>query len=289
MSARADGISILGTAGSYGVLGASTITNSGPTIISGDLGLYGGTSVTGFPSGTVTNGAMHVNDGPARAAMADASAGYMYLSALAPTQNLTGHDLGGQTLGSGVYSFDTSAALNGALTLDFQNVSNADIIFIVGTSFITSANSAMIVARQGLNNNIYFVVGSSAALGADSSFAGAILAGTSISLGTGAGSTCGSVAALDGAVTLLSNNITNCSSTGSNVTPFTADVSPSPVPEPGTLALLATGLIVGAATLRGQTAKNKVRRAKREQAYSGPKLHDGKVEQISCYREAKKW
>ena len=250
--ARADQFTVLGTASTYGVLGASTITSSGPTVVSGNLGLYNGTSVTGFLPGTVINGSMHITDRQAQTALADAQGAFNFLSGFAPTQTLTGQDLGGLTLGSGVYYFSTSAALNGSLTLDFQNANDANIIFLIGTTFTTSANSSMSVVHQGRNDNVYYVVGTSASLGANSVFAGDILADGSIGLGTGVRSECGSLAALLGAVTMLSNEINNCSSTGSNVTPYSVAIppDPTPVPEPDTFAMLATGLLAGTGIFR---------------------------------------
>jgi hypothetical protein len=150
-------------------------------------------SVTGFLPGVVTNGTMHIGDSQAQIALADAQNAFSALSGLATTQILTGQDLGGLTLGSGVYFFSSSAALNGALTLDFQETSNANIVFIVGSSFTTSIGSSISVVNQGMNDNVYYVVGSSATLGANSTFAGDILAGTSVDLGSGAGSSCGSI------------------------------------------------------------------------------------------------
>jgi hypothetical protein len=51
----------LGTAANFAVLAGSTVTNTGPTILNGDLGLSPGTSVTGFPPGQV-NGTIHAAD-----------------------------------------------------------------------------------------------------------------------------------------------------------------------------------------------------------------------------------
>src|ERR1700736_3687548 len=64
---------LLGTAGNFAVLGASTVTNTGPTVVNGDLGVSPGTAVTGFPPGTVVGGSIHITDGPAGSAQANAN------------------------------------------------------------------------------------------------------------------------------------------------------------------------------------------------------------------------
>jgi hypothetical protein len=86
----------LGTAAAFGVLGASTVTNTGPTVIIGELGVSPGTAITGFPPGM--SGTVHDGDAVAAAAQADALTAYNAAAALAPTENLTGMDLGGLTL-----------------------------------------------------------------------------------------------------------------------------------------------------------------------------------------------
>ena len=249
-SGRADQLAVLGSADSYAVLGASTVTNTGPTVLSGNLGLAPGTSITGFLPGTVTNGATYVN-ADAELAQAGALAGYVSLAALAPTHTLTGQDLGALTLFPGVYFYASSAQLTGPLTLDFEGFNNADVVFQIGSTLTTASDASVIVVNQGLNDNLYWQVGSSATLGTGTQFAGDILANTSITLNTGADITCGSAIALHGAVTLDTNVIQNCSTTGSDVT----GAMPSSVtPEPNSLCLMATGLITGMAGLRRRRA-----------------------------------
>lgn len=250
-SGRADQMMVLGTADSFAVLGASTVTNTGNTVLSGNLGLYPGSSITGFPPGTVINGSTHISDGVAMTAQHDAFAGYTFLAGLTPTQNLTGQNLGGQTLTPGVYFFSSSAQLTGPLTLNFEGLSNADMVFQIGSTLTTASGSTVNVINQGANDNVYYNVGSSATLGTGSSFEGDILANTSITLTTGTNISCGSAIALNGAVTLDTNMVNNCSTTGSDVGgPGTA----SPVPEPGTFGLLATGLLGAAGALRRRFA-----------------------------------
>ncbi len=243
ISARADQLVVLGSADTFSVLAASTVTNTGPTVLSGNLGVSPGTAITGFVPGMVINGTTYAGAAVAATAQADALAGYTFLRGLAPTEVLTGQDLGGKLLTPGVYFFASSAGLTGALTLDFQGLNNADIVFQIGSTLITSSGAVVNVINQGMNDNVYYQVGSSATLGTGTVFEGDILANTSITLNTAANITCGSALALHGAVTLDTNTISNCSTTGSDVTARGGDPSTSPVPEPGTFGLLGTGAL----------------------------------------------
>ncbi|MEJ8658678.1 ice-binding family protein [Streptomyces sp. MS1.AVA.4] len=98
----------LGTATSYAVLAGSGVTNTGPTVINGDLGVSPGSSVTGFPPGIV-NGVQHVADVPAAQAQSDLTIAYNDAAGRAPTASLTSPgDLGGLTLTPGVYNASSS-------------------------------------------------------------------------------------------------------------------------------------------------------------------------------------
>jgi hypothetical protein len=218
---------ILGSACSFGVLGASTVTNTGNTVIDGDLGVWPGTAITGFPPGIV-NGTIHDGDAVAMQAQADALAAYTFLQGLSSNMNLTGQDLGGLTLDPGVYTFNSSAQLTGNLTLDFEGLSNQTFVFQIGSTLTTASASMVNVINMGQNDNIYWAVGSSATLGTTTSFQGNLIAFTSDTLNTGATDNCGRVIALNGAVTLDDNTINNCG-VGSTV------------PEPSTIALVVTG------------------------------------------------
>src|SRR3954452_3804211 len=110
----------LGTAQSYAVLGGSTVTNTGPSVIGGDLGVSPGAAVTGFPPGVVSAGTIHAGDAAALSAQNSLTTAYNSAAGQVCTQDLTGQDLGGKTLTPGVYCFTTSGALTGTLTLNAQ-------------------------------------------------------------------------------------------------------------------------------------------------------------------------
>lgn len=237
----------LGTAGTYAVLGASTVTNTGSSVLSGNLGLAPGTSITGFPPGTVINGVINQTNTAATTAQTDATSFYNYLLGLQSTGNLSGQDLGNMTLTPGVYSYASSAGLTGPLTLNFQDLSNQNIVLQIGSTLTTASASTVSVENLGTNDNVYYAVGSSATLGTSSTFLGDIIAMDSVTLTTGANISCGSAIALTGAVTLDTNNISNCSASGSDVS---SAMPISATPEPGALLLLSTGLLAGAGVLR---------------------------------------
>lgn len=198
---------ILGTAQNFAVLGGSTVTNTGPSIITGDLGVWAGNAITGFPPGSV-NGTIHAGDAVALQAQSDVTTAYNALAGMALTQDLSGTDLGGLTLTPGVYFFSSSAFLTGTLTLDAQGDPDALFVFQMGSTLITASNSSVQMINSGDACDVYWQVGSSATLGTDTSFQGNILALTSITLNTRATMIEGRALARNGAVTLDSNTIT---------------------------------------------------------------------------------
>ncbi len=200
----------MGTARSFAVLGASVVTNTGATAIIGDAGVSPGSSVTGFPPGTVS-GTIHAADAIAAQAQVDAATAYNFLAAETCTTNLTGVDLGGLILTPGVYCFDSSAQLTGTLNLNAVGDPNAVFVFLIGSTLTTASNSAVILSG-GSPCGVYFQVGSSATLGTGTQFAGNIFALTSITMTTGASVSGGSYA-LNGAVTMDTNAATACQGT----------------------------------------------------------------------------
>jgi hypothetical protein len=196
----------LGSAQSFAVLGASTVTNKGPTVITGELGVSPGTAVTGFPPGSVTGGTIHAGDAPATAAQAAAHTAYGALVAEPCGTNLTGKTLGTSpgavTLSPGVYCFNSSAQLTGTLTLNGSGV----YVFKIGSTLTTASKSSVVLAKGAMPGNVFWQVTSSATLGTNTVFEGSILANISDTVTTGA-TVAGRVFALTGAVTLSGNRI----------------------------------------------------------------------------------
>jgi hypothetical protein len=203
----------LGTAQSFGVLGGSTVTNTGPTVVNSNVGVSPGSSVTGFPPGVVVGGTIHAADATAAQAQTDLTAAYNIALATPCTATLVA-DLGGMVLTPGVYCFSTSAGLTGTLTLDLQGNPNAAFLFKIGSTLTTASGSAVALVNSGGTTcppNVNWQVGSSATLGTGSTFIGNILALTSITMTTGT-TLNGRALARNGAVTLDSNTITSCAS-----------------------------------------------------------------------------
>ena len=253
LPSQADALSFsLGTAQSFAVLGGSTVTNTGLSTIAGDLGVAPGSAVTGFPPGiVVAPGTMHIADAVALQAQSDVTTSYNVLAGLAPTQDLTGQDLGGKTLLPGVYHFSSAAQLTGALTLDFLGKADSLFVFQIDSALTTASASSVLAINGGNDCNIFWQIGSSATLGSTTAFKGNILANQSITLNTGASIISGRALAQNGAVTLDDNVISIAGCPIVPGAPGTFAPEPSVTPEPGAVALfVGAGLPLSSLLLR---------------------------------------
>ena len=174
----------LGTAGSYSVLGAQTVTNTGPSVLNLGIGVSPGTAITGFPPGIVS-GATHAGDAVAAQAQSDLAIAYNDAAGRAQTAAVAG-DLVGRTLLAGVYKSAGPLALSGPLTLDAQGDPHAVFIFQVASTLITASASTINVINGAQACRIFWQVGTSVTLGTNSSFKGTIMASASVSNNTGA-------------------------------------------------------------------------------------------------------
>lgn len=212
----------LGTTNAFAILAGSTVTNTGSSVITGDLGLSPGTSVTGFPPGTVI-GTQHVADATAVQAQTDLTTAYNNAAGQTPVSTVP-TELGGTTKTAGIY--DSAAgtfSITGTLTLDAQGDPDAVFIFKTASTLITDGSSVVSLINGAQACNVFWQVGSSATLGTNSLFKGNILALTSATLTTGANVE-GRVLARNGAVTLDTNVVTAAICVAAPV--------PAPLPEP---------------------------------------------------------
>lgn len=211
----------LRSASAFAVLAGSGVANAGVTTILGDVGSSPTATTAGF--GTVTlYGTNHGGDAVTVSAKADLDSAYADAAGRTATTTYGAiFDLQGLTLTSGVYNDPSSFAINGTLTLDGQGDPNAVWIFQAGSTLSTGANSAVVLVGSAQASNVFWQVGSSATFGADTQFAGTVLAFTSITLGSGT-TVDGRMLAENGAVSLTNNFIT--------------------IPEPSTTLMLGLGL-----------------------------------------------
>jgi hypothetical protein len=196
----------LATALPFSVLGGSAVTNTGPSVLNGNLGVSPGTSLTGFQFATV-NGATHNNDAVAAQAQSDLTTAYNVAAGAPVTADLSGSDLGNRILQAGVYNYSSNAQLTGVLTLDGANDPNAQFIIQVGTDLTTASASGVVLTRGASACNVFWQIGSSATLGSTTAFQGNLMADQQIALNNGA-TVQGRLLARIAAVTLNNNVIT---------------------------------------------------------------------------------
>ncbi len=196
----------LGSAANFAALAASTITNTGTTPITGDLGLSPGTAVTGFPPGTV-DGTVHIADAVAAKAKTDLAAAYDDAAAR-PTTDTIPVELGGTTETAGVYDSPAGTfGITGTVTLDGEGDPNAVFIFKAASTLITASASSVRLINGAQSCNVFWQVGSSATLGTYSTLRGNVMALASTTVTTGV-TVDGRILARNAAVTLDTDTIT---------------------------------------------------------------------------------
>jgi hypothetical protein len=233
MTALASTAPRLGTSTSFAVLAGTTVTNTGNTVISGDLGVSPGTAVTGFyPPGQISNGAQHTGtDALAVSAKNDLTTAYGVAASSACNFDKTGQNLGTQTLTPGTYCQTTAPTLTGTLILSGDGV----FIFQIGSTLVTAPGATVRLTNGAQACNVFWQVGSSATLDTTTTFVGSIMALASITLNDRA-TIAGRAMAQTGAVTLINNRITaptTCNAAA--VSGPTVTVTPAPtvgVPTP---------------------------------------------------------
>ena len=193
----------LGAAAGYTVLAGQSVSNSGATMVNGNLGIWPGNTLTGAP--TVT-GTTHLGDTSSQAAQGALTVAYNDAAGRAAGSTIAG-DLGGRTLAPGVYkSTSTLELTSGNVTLDGHGNSGSVFIFQIASSFTANVGRQVILANGAQASNVFWQVGSSATLNTNSAVAGDIIALTTITMGTGA-SLNGRALARNGSVTLLGNTL----------------------------------------------------------------------------------
>jgi hypothetical protein len=177
---------VLGSAGNFAVLAGSTVTSTGPTSVTGDLGVSPGTAVTGFPPGIIV-GNEHAGDPTAAQGVADLTTAYNDAASRTLCAVTVAGNLGGQTLTPGLYTSTSSLSISGGdLTLDAQGDPNAVFIFQTASTLTTTAGRQVILSGAAKSTHVFWQVGTSATLGTTSAFQGTIMANQAITLNTGA-------------------------------------------------------------------------------------------------------
>ena len=239
----------LGNATPFAVLAGTTVTNTGPSVISGDVGVSPGKAVTGFPPGQVKNGTIHKGDAVAGGAQSALTTAYNDAAGRTPATVEANPDLGGKTLAPGVYKVASAMSLTGTVTLDGQSNPGAVFIFQAGKTLITASHSTVKLIGGAQACNVFWQVGSSATLGTNTTFVGSILALTSASVLTGT-TVAGRVLARNGQVSLDANIITlpSCTTTTTTTTTRAATATTTG----------ATGTTTGATATTASTEETEI-------------------------------
>jgi hypothetical protein len=195
----------LGNAATYAVLAGSTVTSTGNTVITGDLGIWPGTALTGPPT---VIGNIYKGGATAMAAQSSLQTAYTYCAGLAADSTISVVEIGGMTLTPGVYKAGKSEfQVTTMLTLDGLNLPNPVFIFQMATTFMLNPGGSILLLNGAKASGVFWQVGSSVTLGANLAMVGTMLAQTAISFGTGS-SLNGRALAIDAAVTMLANSVT---------------------------------------------------------------------------------
>jgi hypothetical protein len=245
----------LASAGNFAVLAGTTVTNTGPSWITGAVGVAPGAAITGFPP--ATSGPQHKGDSVATTAQTDLTAAYTNAAAqpCPGTNNFTGVNLGGKNLVPGVYCQTTAPSLTGTLTLNGSGV----YIFQIGSTLVTASGARVVLIGGAQPCQIFWQVGSSATIATSATFVGNIMALTTITMQTGA-TLNGRALARNGAVNLDTNRIIQASGCGygvpayvgppvGNILPATLGIPSELIAEIPWLLLIAGGSGIAALTL----------------------------------------
>lgn len=236
----------LGTADPFVVLGGTKVTNVGPSVLNGNLGISPGTELEGFGLPAVINGSTHATDEVAAQAQLDLTTAYDAAAGqpVLPANDLSGEDLGGLKLSPGTYRYNAAALLTGALTLDAEGDPNAEFVFQIGSQLTTESASSVVLVNGASPCNVYWQVGSSAELGTTTSFQGTLMALTSISLNSQA-TVVGRMLARNGQVSLIENTLTRPLCATGPTNPPSGETPPG---GPGTASPTTLGTTGSAAT-----------------------------------------
>ncbi len=233
---------------SFTILAATTITTTGGGAIHGNIGLSPGTGAAIHLTHPQVTGTIYAVDaaGPPGAviapalletAMGDLTRAFEAARDAVPVPtgiylNPGAGDIGGMTLGPGLYKFDGTASVTGS-SVTLTGGATDVWIFQVGTDLQVGNGIQVILAGGAKPWNVFWQVGTSAVLGTTAVFKGTILADQSITMNTGS--------TMDGRA-LVSHGAVTFNGTGGSL----------PVPEPPKFTSISRAT-TGAVTLSLET------------------------------------